>query len=147
MNSTIPEDLFAALTEAVATALRELAMVECAAIDRAAEADLFAVLPVTTAAGEGAFVLALPEETALALARRVFAEAGIEPDAAVVRDCAGEIVNVVCGQAKTLLGGTPYHFTLSTPRVETGAPAAERAFVIAFGSDAGPFALRVHLPV
>lgn len=147
MNPTIPDELFAALTEAVTTALRELAAAECAAIDLAPAADLFAVLPVTTASGEGVFVLALPEATAFALARRILAESGIEPDATVVRDCVGEVVNVVCGQAKTLLSGTPYHFFLSTPQVADSAPAVEGAFVLAFGSDAGPFALHVHLPV
>ena len=66
--------------------------------------------------------------------------------AAAVRDCAGELVNVVCGQAKTLLRGTPYHFTLSTPRIADGAPDVLNAQIIAFASDAGPFALHVHLP-
>ena len=136
----------AALIEAVTTALRELAAVECAVCDTAPPADLCAVLPVTTTAGPGALALALPEATALALARRILADTGVEPDAAAVRDCAGEVVNVVCGQAKTMLRGTPYHFTLSTPRVADGAPDVGDAHVLAFASDAGPFALHVHLP-
>lgn len=142
----MPEEQLAALVEAVTVALRELAAVECAVCDSAAPAELSAVLPVTTAAGVGALALALPEATALALARRILADFGVEPDAAAVRDCAGELVNVVCGQAKTLLRGTPYHFTLTTPWVADGAPEVPNAQVIVFASDAGPFALHVHLP-
>src|SRR5207253_2151545 len=115
------DELLGQLVEAVTVALREMTAVESIACElqattSPARGDVSAVLPVTTAAGEGSFVLSFPERTAAALAHRVFvlAEAGAEPDAEVLRDCLGEIINVVAGQAKTLLFGTPYHFTLST---------------------------------
>lgn len=144
MNPTIPNLLQSALTEAVATALRELAGAECVPIELAPATDLYAALPVTNPAGIGAIVLALPDATAQALARRVLAEAAVEPDAGVVCDCAGEIINVICGQAKTLLAGTPYHFDLGTPRV--GRTTASGGYVLAFDSGAGPFALHIQLP-
>lgn len=145
MNRTIPSELHAALSAAVATALLDLAGAGCAAADRAPETDLYAALPVTNPAGLGAIVLALPDATARALARRVLAEAAVEPDAGMVRDCAGEIVNVICGQAKTLLAGTPYHFDLGTPHV--AGPASFEAWdTLAFDSDAGPFALHFQVP-
>lgn len=145
MNPTIPDEVHAALVEAVATALRELAGVECAVTDRRPATDLYAALPVTNPAGIGAIVLALPGATARALAGRVLAEAAVEPDAGVVCDCAGEIVNVICGQAKTLLAGTRYHFDLGTPHFG-GAVSFEAWDTLGFDSDAGPFALHVQVP-
>lgn len=149
MTAHIPDELFAPLTEAVATALRDMAGVECGPLDAAPPVtDFHAMLPVTTAAGAGFLALALPEATAAELARRVLLAGGApaEPDAAGVRDCAGEVVNVIAGQAKTLLYGTRYHFALSTPRVGPG-PVSGAGAVLAFGSEVGPFALHVRLPV
>lgn len=145
------EELYAPFVEAVAVALREMAAVESGPRDGdgGAPADVSAVLPVTTAAGTGYVALHFSEATATELARRTLALAGAgSADAATLRDCLGEVVNVIAGQAKTLLVGTPYHFTLSTPRVETGAPArTDGALVLAFGSEAGDFTLRASLPV
>ena len=57
--------------------------------------------------------------------------------------------NVIAGQAKALLAGTPYHFAFSTPSVMTGAdreiwprPGSE-CLVIAFDSDVGEVVLRL----
>jgi chemotaxis protein CheX len=149
VTTIVPDELLSAFAEAVAVSLREMAGVEAGPRDSSdSRANLFAVLPVTTTAGGGYLALALPEVTTAALAKRILAVAVTVPDAAAIRDCAGEIVNVVAGQAKTLLRGTPYHFTLSTPRVEASAPAHdEDAYVIAFGSEVGAFELHVRLPV
>src|SRR5262249_58456639 len=89
------------------------------ALPRAVD-DLCAVLVVTSEVVR-ALVLRFPARTAAGLAGRVFAEVALCPDEETVRDCMGELVNVVAGQAKTLLFGTPYHFTLSTPTVVAGA--------------------------
>jgi chemotaxis protein CheX len=146
---TAPDELTAPLTEAVALALREMAGIESDPREpgAAAPGEVSAVLPVTTAAGEGFVALSFAEPVANELARRVLllAEAPVGADPSILRDCLGEVVNVVAGQAKTLLFGTPYHFTLSTPRVQSGAPTGA-ALVLQFGSEIGDFALRVYLP-
>ena len=60
-------------------------------------------------------MLCVRQETADKLARRALAESNVEPDPSLVRDSMGEILNVIAGQAKTILNETPYHFFLSTP--------------------------------
>ena len=152
MNTS--DELHAALTESVAVALRELAGVEAAARDSHETsgpegfADVSAALRVTTSAGDGYFVLSFTDAVGAALARRVLAESGTEPDAEMTRDCLGEVVNVVAGQAKTLLYGTPTHFTLATPTVTAGAPALAEPerWLVTFASEVGEFALHVRLP-
>jgi CheY-specific phosphatase CheX len=141
-----PAELHQALTNAVQTALRELAAVECSPRDKAPAVDLTAALPVVTAGGgAGVLALAMPDATVWALARRVLVAVGVEPDAATAQDCAGEAVNVIAGQAKTMLTGTPHHFTLCTPEVTAGPPDLPGAFALAFDSDVGPFALHARL--
>jgi chemotaxis protein CheX len=94
-------------------------------------------------------VLSCPEATASALAGRVLADKTDKLDTDLVRDCMGEIANVVAGQAKALLAGTPYQFTFAVPRVfaagdEDVVPAAEQTGLsIDFGSDAGPFGMQL----
>jgi chemotaxis protein CheX len=150
---TEPDDLLAPFVTAVCTTLREMAGVEV--VVRATRptaagigpADLTAVLRLV-AADDGWLALRFPAATAAALARRVLTEAAGEPTEDMVRDCAGELANVIAGQAKTLTFGTPRHFTLSTPTVGTGdnvAPAGG-AWAIEFSSEAGEFSLIVRLP-
>jgi chemotaxis protein CheX len=145
------DELVAPLTTAIEMALREMAGVELGARrpGPSASAALTATLPVTTATGTGTIALGTTESVATELARRVLAAGGAatEPDAALVRDCLGELVNVIAGQAKVLLFGTPYHFMLSTPRVQNGALIDDGATELAFGSEIGEFVLRVRLPV
>jgi chemotaxis protein CheX len=65
----------------------------------------------------------------------------IEDD--LVWDCVAEIANVIAGQAKALLAGTPHHFSFSLPRVVTGgAPelgphSGRGCLVVALGTDLG----------
>jgi CheY-specific phosphatase CheX len=47
--------------------------------------------------------------------------AGTELNDGIVNDVAGELANVIAGQAKTMLKGTPYHFTMSIPAVSRRA--------------------------
>ncbi len=148
MNAT--DELSAPLAEAVAVALREMAAVESGLceIGTGAPGEVSAIIPVATAAGAGYVALHFTVASANELARRVLAraEAG-EGDDATRRDCLGEVANVVAGQAKTLLYGTPYHFTLSTPRIVFGDPARDDgARVLAFGSEIGNFVLHARLP-
>jgi CheY-specific phosphatase CheX len=149
-----PDELLRAFAEAIPFAVRELAGVEAIPRDpRPAGAadgltDVSAAVRLTTAAGEGTLTLSFPRETAAALARRVLAGAVDDPDAAMVRDCIGEVANVVAGQAKTLLYGTPSHFTLSPPSFPPGGAAGEPGgrWVIGFDSDVGAFAAHVCPP-
>lgn len=144
------DELVGAFAAAVPFALGELAATEAVLREsRPAAGDRFAAVAaavrLSAAGGTGRVVLSLPADTAAALARRVLAGAVDEPAADVVADCAGEVANVVAGQAKALLVGNPAHFNLSTP-----TPPAEPAaagWVLEFDSDAGPFAVYLEPPV
>jgi chemotaxis protein CheX len=114
-----------------------------------AGADLVAVLPLRSAL-EGALVLLFPPATAAALADRVLAEVPEERDEALVRDCLGELANVIAGQAKALLAETPYRFTFATPTVTSGSgpgirPERHTVWQVSFSSDLGDFALQLWL--
>jgi chemotaxis protein CheX len=111
--------------------------------------DISAALDLTSA-GEGPLLLSFPRRTAAALAGRALTGTPEQPDEALVRDCMGEIANVVAGQAKALLAGTPHHFTFATPTVVAGGhegwPRRGGGYlVVLFGSDAGDFALQLGL--
>jgi len=111
--------------------------------------DISAVLRLTSAT-QGTLVLSFPERTAAALAGRILASVSAEPDEQLIRDCVGEIGNVVAGQAKALLAGTPYHFTFSLPRVVPGVDDFQPApgldcLAVVFNSEQGEFALRLFL--
>jgi chemotaxis protein CheX len=112
--------------------------------------DLTAVIRLTCATA-GALALSCPRPTAAALAGRILTGVTQEPDEALVRDCLGELANVIAGQAKALLAGMPYHFTYSPPSVVSGAEPGIRpgpesdCLVIAFGSDVGGVVLRLYL--
>jgi chemotaxis protein CheX len=112
--------------------------------------DISAVLGLTAESGE-VLVLSFPAQTAAALAGRVLAEVTQAPEDDLVRDCMGELANVIAGQAKTLLAETPYQLLLATPRVlsgpglEVGSRPDTESLVVVFGSDAGDFALQVCL--
>src|SRR5262245_3098535 len=69
-----------------------------------------------TSTTEGVLALAFDQTTAAALARRMLAETAVELDESLVRDCAGELANVVAGQAKAFLAGTADRFTFSPPK-------------------------------
>lgn len=64
----------------------------------------------------GELMLELAEPSAEKLAARYLPpETPLAAD--LVDDTVGEFANVVAGQAKTMLKGTPFHFSLSTPAV------------------------------
>ena len=77
--------------------------------------DIAAVLTLTSA--PGAMVLGFPEQTASALAGRILSGVTAVIDGQLIRDCVGEIANVIVGQAKAMLAGTSYHFAFSVPNV------------------------------
>jgi chemotaxis protein CheX len=150
----IPDDLVEAFATAVPFALKEMADVEAVVRDsRVASAadgfaDVAATIRLATRCGEGRLVLSVPKQTAAALARRILVEVGIVVTPDVIRDCIGEVANVVAGQAKAQLVGSDSHFTLSTPIVETGEqvqPTSSR-WIIQFDSNVGEFAAHICPP-
>lgn len=148
-----PGEFVEAFAAAVPFALREMAGAEAVVRDSGPTtapgdvANLTAVIRLTTAGGAGRLTLGFPERTATNLARLVLADKVGDLTAELVRDCMGEVANVIAGQAKALLVGTPSHFTLSTPEVRAGGPAD--GFVgwsIRFESDCGPFVVLLYPP-
>jgi chemotaxis protein CheX len=97
---------------------------------------------------EGFLILSFPKTTAAALARQILAGTADDVDESLVRDCIGEVANVVAGQAKALLAGTPYRFTFAVPQVTAGdnqaAPSAGQAcFAVAFRCAHGHFTMQI----
>ena len=146
------DEAILAFDEAVAMTLREMAGVECALRDRRQVtggefAGLTALLRLM-GGKEGYLALSCPASVAAELARKVFAESGTEPEAAMIRDCVGEVANVIAGQAKTRLYGTPQHFTLSPPVFGLERPPDTNAsrWVLTYSSEIGDFTVCVRLP-
>jgi chemotaxis protein CheX len=98
---------------------------------------------------EGSLVLMFPEHTAETLAKRMLAGVSIEVSDQLIRDCVGEIGNVVAGQAKALLAATPYRFAFSLPGVvdvkDYQSSPGLNCLVVAFNSDVGRFTLHLFL--
>lgn len=132
------DQLLKAFDTGVVTSMRELAGVEAVRRGRGAGvAGVAAALRLEI--GEGWWAaLAFPDASAAALARRVLAGIADEPDAALVRDCVAELLNVTAGQAKTLLYGTAHHFTFATP---TTPPEMAVGDGVGFESECGTFSL------
>jgi chemotaxis protein CheX len=145
------EQLAAAFTEATLVSLREWAGIEVIHCEVTSEplgtaGHITAWLDLTSAT-LCALVLRFPERAAASFAGRVLREVGTAVDAAMIRDCVGELANVVAGQAKALLHGTVHKFVFSTPWVTSGAdadcPAGGEGLVVRFDTDVGPFALQL----
>jgi len=148
-----PDELLEPFIEAVTTTLREMAGADVVVRDSFRAdgdqglADVTAVLRLI-AGTEGRLVLSFPWGTAAALARRVLADSGGELSEEMMRDCVAELLNVVAGQAKALLFGTPRHFTLATPTILTEVPIDTGGrLVVRFGSDVGEFNLHLNPPL
>ncbi len=97
-------------------------------------------------------VVSFPATTASGLAERILAGVADVVDDSLVRDCAGEIANVVAGQAKAMLAHTPYHFAFSVPRVLTdttdfAAQDSLDCLSIALHCDLGDFVVQVFLKI
>lgn len=97
----------------------------------------------------GTMTLVLSAKAAEQLAARYLPE-GTFVTAELSDDVAGEFANVMAGQAKTILKGTPYHFGMSTPVVTHAAntaqlPAAAHCAIL-LACELGPVLLIVDLP-
>lgn len=152
--SEIPPEVRAAFTSASIIALQELAGIEAFADE---PSSLAASLPVEVVAASiclqrplpGTLTLILTCETASKLAAR-YLPAGTTLVPEIVDDVAGEFANVIAGQAKTILKGTPYHFTLSTPSVvretqDFKKPTCEATRCLAVTFELGQMQLLVDL--
>jgi chemotaxis protein CheX len=110
--------------------------------------DIAAVLELSEPL-QGVLIMSFSTRTAEALAARVFAEVHEVVTPALVQDCMGEIGNVIAGQGKALLHGTPYHYSFSAPTIQAAAdlklPAILDSVVLAFDSDVGDCALQFCL--
>ena len=151
----IRELLVEPFIEATRTALRETAGTELdvrAVFQRSMyrPSGNYAAAVDLTSAAVARLVLDFPERTAAGLASRILAGVNQEPDENLIRDCAGEMANVVAGQAKAMLAGGPYQFTFSLPKVLVGAIAStlqqvQDCLVVSFNCDQGEFALQLFL--
>lgn len=116
----IPPEVADAFQSATITALQELTQVEAypdlsAAGRMPAEEVVLAAIRLLRSA-PGTMTLVLTAQTASQLAARYLPE-GTQLSVEMIDDVAGEFANVIAGQAKTILKGTSFHFTLSTPAV------------------------------
>jgi chemotaxis protein CheX len=139
---------------AVEVALREWANTEVVVrqVDhqgRPPAADDISAMIALRGACDRSLVLSFPARTAAGLAGRILADVRQDVEDALIGDCLGEVANVVAGQAKALLAGTPDAFVFSTPTVVVG-PRPEilphqggQCLAITFSSDVGDFALQL----
>jgi chemotaxis protein CheX len=124
-----PPEVTAAFRLAAITALQELVQMEALDDSASAESDPGPVVIATIELlhePPGNFLLVLPQSVAAMLATR-YLPAGTEINAEIVDDVAGEFANVIAGQAKTMLKGTPYHFKQTTPAVKRAPSLDEHA--------------------
>jgi chemotaxis protein CheX len=151
----IRDELVEPFIQATTVALGEMAGVEVAvqSVSRVAgskpSGDICAVVQLQSTI-ESVVVLCFAQSTATALARRILDEVATEPDENLVRDCMGEVANVISGQAKAMLAGTPYQLTFALPEVMNADDLASRApglscVVATFHSELGDFALELFL--
>ena len=89
------------------------------------QSDINAVLGLAGQEGSGeVLVLSFPAETARRSPGECSSKSHQAPDDELIRDCMGELANVIAGQAKTLLAETPYQLLLGTPTILLGRPAS-----------------------
>lgn len=110
--------------------------------------DISAVLGLVSK-GEGALVMSLPRATATELTGRLLMTVDLEPTEEMVKDCVGELVNMVAGRTRGMVANTEYTFGMSTPTVVfgTGHEIHHRpgmlCFAVSFDSDVGDFVLQL----
>ena len=113
-----PQEVVDAFTSAAVTALQELVQID--AMDDPAtappEGEIVSATMNLVHPNPGVMNLLLSAETAADLASRYLPH-GTTLTQELIDDMAGEFANVIAGQAKTMLKGTAYHFTLSAPIV------------------------------
>jgi hypothetical protein len=133
-----------AAAAAVQTAFEELCQTSAMPAEAMQQAESIVATITFKRTPPGALCLAFPPVVLEALARRYLPEEPPSDD--LFRDAAGEFANVIAGQLKTSLKGTPFHFDLSTPTVTDRLPPLDDAMILGFECDAGNFTLYILLP-
>jgi len=146
------EHLVEPFISAVSVALAEMTGTEVVVQDvyrgmpRDTSGYLAAVVALTSSCTDS-LVMSFPRQTAAALARQMLAEAADQPDESLIRDCVGEMGNVIAGQAKAMLAGTPHQFAFSIPKVvecdESRGRQKQECLVVAFNTAQGEFTMRL----
>jgi len=156
-TAILPPEVVNAFTAAAMTALQELIQVEAFADPGLQNSLAVSQGPFVSASLTlmrsipGKMSLVLTEETASRLAALYLPE-GTALNREMVDDVAGEFANVIAGQAKTVLKGTPHHYTISTPVVTRAASvielssAAAESLAASLQSKLGRILLFVNLP-
>jgi hypothetical protein len=95
-------------------------------VDRWSDDRLTAWLPLSPLGDPSAvpsqLVVAMTEDSAKSFGERVFAELGRVPETHLLKDLVAEFANLAAGRAKALTFGTPAHFALGTPSLESPPP-------------------------
>jgi CheY-specific phosphatase CheX len=149
--ASIPSEMIEAFVAATTTAFQELTNTETVArepfvVDRLLTRDVNATV-VLRHDPPGRLILSFPLLVLEAFVSRYVAGAAtLTPE--LLDDAAGEFANVIAGQAKTILKGTPEHYWLSTPVVSRAAaslahPEGASIVTLFFDCDAGTFVLQV----
>jgi CheY-specific phosphatase CheX len=124
-----PPEVIEAFRSAAVTALQELTQLEASfeLVAAAANSESSTLVTATVRLARkvpGTMKLVLTEASASILAARYLPQE-TQLTAEIVDDVAGEFANVIAGQAKTILKGTPYHYTLTTPIVTRHPPGPQ----------------------
>lgn len=154
MGEELPAEVIEALVGATTVAMEELCQTPVipGAAYRAgslpSDAELVATIELKRAV-PGWLAVGFPRTTARTLAQRYLSDSP-QPDDGLMLDAVGEFANVIAGQIKTMLKGTPYHFRLTTPRFgpESLPESHEEStawLVHPFATDAGEFAVCLRL--
>jgi len=111
--------------------------------------DWVARLPIQSGP-PGALHVCFPYRTAKTLAERIMTNVAQQIDDSLVRDCMGEIANVVGGQAKALLAESPYPWQFVMPPTVIEAErvchqAGASAWVILLACEAGDLAIQLTI--
>jgi CheY-specific phosphatase CheX len=97
----------------------------------------------------GRLTCSFPQDVLESLAQR-YLPPGTSLTSEILDDMAGEFTNVIAGQAKTMLKGTEYHYTISPPIINRGpirtlGPNQCDYILLIFDSHCGPFAVQFSL--
>ncbi|MFN0017956.1 MAG: chemotaxis protein CheX [Pirellulaceae bacterium] len=129
-----PPEVVEAFTSAAITTLQELIQLEAfaettdpAVTDFAGEVVLATVR--LERSNPGMMTLVIEGEVAWQLASR-YLPARSQLNKEIIDDVVGEFANVIAGQAKTILKGTPYHFLMSIPVVTRSDGIAASATIV-----------------
>jgi chemotaxis protein CheX len=120
-DTDLPSEFLNALTEATVTAFREVAATEVLLQVTTVAAlpigigERYAFIDLTFPFGIGRLTLQTSAPNATVLAERVLAGQNLHIDDSLSNDCLGEIANVIAGQGKVLLVGSPWHYVFGTP--------------------------------